>query len=565
MKSVTLQTRNSEATFKDGRVDLLDCSTGGWVCRNARQRLLVRIANRVSEPIQLTFQQIRKEEGRDVVVISFESEDSLHRAELSVQPSENGLRFHADIESPEPVWLFEWTIDGLHLEKVIIPALGGQVLTDAMPAGESIAFKYPFWWNAQFVIGEASTYEGGVWLRTTDADPIFKLLRVGRSGEHGFSLTLGIEGKAPLKPGRLSGTWYLETFEGSWRRPVEIHRDWMAETFGLVPYQRHPHWPDWAGGLRLVFEVWGMRKDTGRPAHTFAQMEERVIALASRFPPEHTLLYLPGFAEGGIDSNIPDYNPSEKLGGRSGFRRLVDHAHELGYRVMIHTNVLGMAYSHHLFDDFAKYQVVDVFGRKQGWGMDLDGDWLAEPYFAYMNPGESAWTELMTSVLGQLIDDFELDAVFLDQTLLAFNVSSGPDFVTGMRRHIKALQRSFPDVLFAGEGLNDLVQPALPMAQIHGIDSVVGVHGMDASQPWREVHPVSSYLFGESTRFVAHLLTRHPTHPMFERQEHAYRTVGVVPALVCYDATQPIDLPDVDAVLERARSMAGQFHPINQT
>ncbi len=63
----------------------------------------------------------------------------------------------------------------------------------------------------------------------------------------------------------------------------------------------------------------------------------------------------------------------------------------MGYRVMIHTNALAMTFTHRLYPQFRKHQVVDAFGRPQGWGLDIDGDWLVEPYFAYMNPGVPAW------------------------------------------------------------------------------------------------------------------------------------------------------------------------------
>lgn len=516
-------------------------------------RLLVRLPNRVSEPIFLDRVGESHSTGQGLSLALCDETGSF-RAELTVSPSTQGLRFHVAAEGPSPIWLIEWSLSDINLDEVIIPALGGQTLTSDMPAGEQLSFKYPFWWNAQFVLGRATDFDGGLWLRTTDRRPTFKMLRVRKGGGIGFDLTIGIEADAPLQAGPIEGEWYIDSYRGSWEQPVDLHREWMENTFGLLPYAEHPHFPKWARDINLVLEFWGMRKDAGKPAHTFADIEERIRLFAKRHPPKETLLYLPGYAEGGIDSNIPSYDPSDQLGGFEGFKSLVDTAHDLGYRVMIHTNVLGMAYSHPLYADFKRYQVVDVFERPQGWAMDVDGDWLTEPYFAYMNPGEQAWTDLMGETLGRLIDAYKLDAVFLDQTLLAFNVSRGPNFVEGMRRHVEALQSAYPNVLFAGEGLNDIVQSAIPMAQIHGIDSIAGVHGMDDRHVWRKAHPVSVRLFGKSTRFVGHLLTKHPSHPVFKDQEAAYDALGVVPALVCYDAGQSLDLPEVEAILERARA-----------
>jgi uncharacterized lipoprotein YddW (UPF0748 family) len=80
-----------------------------------------------------------------------------------------------------------------------------------------------------------------------------------------------------------------------------------------------------------------------------------------------------------------------------------------------------------------------------GWAMDIDGDWLPEDYFAYMNPGFTEWGDHMEKVIGELIKKFNPDAVFLDQTLLAFNISNGPDFLLGMRNHIQRLQKAFQE------------------------------------------------------------------------------------------------------------------------
>lgn len=519
--------------------------------------MLLRLPDRVSEPIFVD-RLVQATEQNDGVTLVYTDEPGEFEIRLEITGSTAGLRFSLTAEGPSPIWMTEWTLGGLDLAEVIIPALGGQAVDSGMPPGERLSFKYPFWWNAQFVIGRSSHFEGGLWLRTLDERPRFKMLRVSKA-QHGlFDVTLGIEADAPLRREPLAGAWYINAYAGSWKAPVDSHRAWMTSTFQLRPYEEHPHFPAWAREVNLVFELWGMRKDAGRAAHTFADMEARLDAFSQVHPPRETLLYLPGFAEGGIDSQIPSYNPSSGLGGAEGFKSLVDHAHALGYHVMIHTNVLGMSYAHPLYERFARYQVVDVFERRQGWAMDVDGDWLTEPYFAYMNPGETAWTDLMIDTLGRLIREYGLDAVFLDQTLLAFNVASGPNFLEGMRRHVEKLQQAFPNVLFGGEGLNDYIQPSLPFAQIHGIDSVAGVHAMEESRVWRRPHPVSTHLFGPSTLFAGHLLTKHPSHPLFAAQEAAYETLGIVPTLVCYDSGQDLSSPVIDRLLERARSFRGE-------
>ncbi|HEX2982569.1 MAG TPA: hypothetical protein VHO28_03395, partial [Ignavibacteriales bacterium] len=176
-----------------------------------------------------------------------------------------------------------------------------------------------------------------------------------------------------------------------------------------------------------------------------------------------------------------------------------------------------------------------------------------EPFFAYMNPGYKEWGDYMEQVIGKLIKTYNLDAVFLDQTLLAFNVSSGPNFLTGMKEHVRRLQNAFPNTLFAGEGLHEQVLEVLPMAQIHGLDSLFEIHGAEGQANWRKAHPVSVYLFSKYTKFTAHLLTRHPANPLFEMQDKSYTLLNVVPALCLYSYKQKMNIPQVRKLLRKAK------------
>jgi len=534
-------------------------TTGETFAQQAEQRLLIRTPSHVSEPEMLTVKKV-DEEGSGIR-FHFGDESGQNTAVLHMTSGEHGLRCQLHVTAAEPVWLMEWRLSGLSFEQVIVPALGGQVIDTGMPDGTTLSYKYPFWWNAQFVIGK--TGQGGLLVRSMDDRPLLKLLRIARVSET-FELTYGFEAEAPIRSTELEAEWYLDGFQGNWRHAVDHHRAWLEKAFNLVSLAENPYFPEWAGEVDFMLELWGDRKDLSVPNHTFEQMQTRIREWAEIHSPQKTLLYLPGFAEHGIDSHAPDYNPGPRLGGDEKFKELVDTAHELGYPVMVHTNVLAMTFSHPLYPEFKKHQVVDLFDRPQGWGLDMDGDWLTEPYFAYINPGAKEWGDLMDRVLGNLISKFGIDAIHLDQTLLAFNVNRGPNFVQGMRDHVRRLQQAFPHVLFAGEGQHEHVLPVTPLAQIHGIDSIADVHGMEGQKPWRRVHPVSTYLFGKYTRFVPHLLTRHPSHPMFAFQEAAYSELGIMPALVLYDASQPMDLPQVAQMLDRAAKLKSKSHPNSQ-
>ncbi len=554
MEARSVANERTQITFGTDPFSILNIRnrlTGEDVCSEGKQGIIVRTPREISDPTFLTceYSSVIDDQGFHFVLAD---EAKKYKADLRISVSENGIRWRTKVTSPKPIWLVEWKLTGLDLDEWIVPALGGQVLRSNMPIGTTVSYKYPFWWNAQFAIGRRGT--GGMWVHTKDAEPKFKMLRIRRESD-GFALTYGFEANAPLESKTLTAEWYLDCYKGSWRTPVDIHRRWIEQAFGLVPLQLNPHFPKWANNINFVLEIWGMAKDRPEPHHTFEDMIHRLKRWRRLHLPEQTLVYLPGYAEHGIDSRAPEYAPSRYLGGEKKFRELVDVAHGLGYRVMIHTNVLAMTFSHRLFRRFKQYQVVDHFGRTQGWALDLDGDWLAEPYFAYINPGVKAWGDLMEKVIGRLIKKYNIDAVFLDQTLLAFNVSKGPNFLLGMRNHIKRLQKAFPNVLFAGEGLHEHVLSALPVAQIHGIDSIAEVHGAEGKRRWRNVHPVSTYLFGKYTRFLAHLLTKHPSSSMFNLQEKSYARLGVIPALCLYNRTQPLDMPEISAMVARTKRL----------
>jgi len=528
--------------------------TGTTICARGAHALIIRLASRVSDPVFLT-RVVAVDEIAGGLRISAADESSQCTATLSLTVCGEGLRCEAEVSAPEPVWMAEWRLSGLDFTNVIVPALGGQSLSTRMPAGTTLSYKYPFWWSAQFILGE--TGRGGFWLRAKDAGPGLRVVRVKKGGR-GFDLTYGFEADAPLVATTLRATWYIDCYAGTWRVPVDEHRAWMEKAFHLTPLERRTDVPGWVREITAVLEIWGIGKDSPVPLHTFGDMAGRLRAWARVHPPGETLLYIPGFAGKGIDSGAPDYTPAGALGGTEGLRDLVARARSMGFRTMLHTNVLAMTFDHPLFEKFREHQVVDAFGRVQGWGLDIDGDWLAEPYFAYINPGARAWGDLMVGVIGKLIADYAVDAIFLDQTLLAFNVSRGPNFVAGMREHIRRLQEEFPGVLFAGEGLHEQVCEVLPVAQIHGIDSIAEVHGAEGRYPWRSAHPVSARLFGPYTIYTPHLLTRHPSHPMFRLQESAYRRLGVMPALCLYNRDQELNMPAVRAMLRRARRAGGR-------
>jgi hypothetical protein len=547
----TVSSKHIQFRFEENNIftnfNIFNLLTGTNVCANGEQILTVRTPLAVSVPAILN-KLIYINNSVKQLEFAVSDRDEEYKAVITINGTENGIRYTLNLSAPGPIWLLEWKLSGLQIDEFLIPALGGQSVSKEMPAGYVLSYKYPFWLNAQFVLGIFD--QGGLIIRSMDAQPCLKLVRISKE-KNGFAITYGFEAAAPLNSQTFSAEWYVDCFQGQWQNGVDLHREWMEEAFKL----KLPNIPQSVRKVNFILEIWGARRDSDVPFHTFQQMIDRLRIWKELHPPENTLLYLPGFAEKGIDSNAPDYNPSPQCGGEKKFKELVAKAHEWGFPVMVHTNVLAMTYTHRLYPEFKKYQVIDAFNREQGWGLDIDGDWLTEPYFAYINPGYSAWGDLMVEILGKLISTYSVDAVFLDQTLLAFNVSQGPNFIKGMANHIKRLQKAFPKVLFAGEGLHEQNVQQFALAQIHGLDSITDIHAREGSVRWRKVHPISSYLFSRYTKYLAHLLTKHPSHYHFQIQEESYSNLGVIPALVLYDNEQKMDIPEVNKMIQRAREL----------
>lgn len=562
MKQKILKANNIEIIFNENPFQIegiFILPNRTKVCANGVQNFFIRTRDALSDPVFLSEYKDVHYDGHEIsFLLSDVSGD--YSARFFITTSQDGIRIVLKVNAPDPVWLIEWKLSGLNFDRVIIPALGGQEISSNMPEGNTLSYKYPFWWNAQFAMGIKE--DSGLLINSHDNSPNLKLLRVGKDKDN-FSITYGFEAQAPLNSGSLDAEFYLTGFNGNWQEGTELYRKWMENTFNPVDYMHHKGFPAWGEEINFILELWGARKSF-TPGHTFSQMIERLKEWREFYQPENTLVYLAGFAENGIDSHAPDYNPSEQCGGESEFIRLMEYAHSMGYKVMLHTNVLAMTFTHRLYEEYRKYQVIDPFGREQGWGMDMDGDWLPEPYFAYINPGYKEWGDLMEKVIGNLVDKYKADAVFLDQTLLAFNVSNGPNFIEGMRDHILRIQKRFPGILFAGEGLHEQNVKALPFVQIHGIDSLTEVHGMEGQVPWRKAHPVSTYLFGKYTKYTGHLLTRHPSNTMFAFQEAAYSSLGVIPVLSLYNFEQSIDLPEVKVMIERAKLLSGKIETKNE-
>src|SRR5699024_3874467 len=105
----------------------------------------------------------------------------------------------------------------------------------------------------------------------------------------------------------------------------------LEDNFGLVPFNKRMDAPEWLQDIKLVVNLHGEHW-TGHVFNTFLDMEKSLEWITQRINGQHVLAFLPGW-DGRYYYNYPLYEPSERMGGEKGLKRLVEKAHELGIRI----------------------------------------------------------------------------------------------------------------------------------------------------------------------------------------------------------------------------------------
>jgi len=425
--------------------------------------------------------------------------------------------------SQEGLWGVEWAVSGIPLDmNIIVPGQSGLKLTASSPE-RSVEFDYPMTWEAQLVIVEGEGRGFYVWAE--DAKGLFKRLRVERRPD-GWRLGFITMPFAPFEDKTFcdSAKWRLNVYRGDWRVPAKVYRTW-AET-NLGPTAVEQQHPAWVKDIRCMV-IMGLDKNL-------------LGKLARHIDPAQTLLYIPQWRKPGYDRDYPVYNEYDE-----GVRAFMDHAHALGYRVMLHVNYFGVDPKHPLYAQFEPYQV------RSPWGSHEKEWWLwerAEPpiKFAYINPAHKPWRDEFVSRMTALCEDLPVDALHLDQTLCIYNdyngLMGGMSMLEGNAALHRALREALPDVALSGEGLNEATYRHEAFAQRHvpGIDHTQNVFNrpdLDAA------HAVSSYLLRPYTVIYGYLGYPPPSQEqLYAAYNEAYRHWGVIPTLKLYQLD--LDAPE---------------------
>lgn len=362
--------------------------------------------------------------------------------------------------------------------EVIIPAWNGIRLTRGNAVPYMSRMAYPNNWQAQMLLIQTS--RGGLLIHANDSGSQFKALTV-QSDDNYFYITIETIPQAPFADYQQfeTVTWSFIPYEGEWQRGADLYKAYMNETFGLEEIIAAK--PEWAKDIKLVCLMDIVDKDL-------------VTKLAQLVDPEQTLLHLVNWRTSNYDVNYPDYSV------RSGLKEGVDYAHELGFKVSVHANMLG---AHLENADYIAYNLQDAAVlNTAGTAQVIEGytAYGKDYRFAQINQASTVWQDVLIEQLREIIEVVGVDVVHLDQSLLCFNDGRGlVNGMTTMQGNVELQRRlaeAYPDVVFSGEGINEFNARYASLLQMH-------VYGLDnASATWSEtwfdqILPITNYLFEE--------------------------------------------------------------------
>ena len=407
------------------------------------------------------------------------------------------------------VYGIQWGCANLNVRDLdlILPAEGGQII-DAMSPVTSRSFNYPGSWEVQLAILQGE--QGGFFVRGVDDTFQFKALHYEKDVES-FALGFETQNQAPFDAltSAKSVVWRLNTYAGDWRVPARQYRDWMEQTF--KPW-RLDEMPAWVGEIGLVVTYIDPRLDVGI-----------LDKLAEQVDPAKTLLYVTQWRKDDYDVNYPDYTAKPEFGS------FIKVAHQYGFRVMPHVNLVGVSPFHPLYVDLQKFQFRDQWnGNLHGWR------WKQKdaPYrHAFINLANSTFRKILVQQLKKVWEKYKVDAFHLDVSHWVTNDANG--LIEGLNSgqgnvltH-RELAEAMPGVVFSGEHLHEVTFFRESFAQRWKLPPEW------ATTPRGTPHPISAFLFSPYTVPYGYLGLPNPDRgaQLYQEYLNAYENWGVLPTL----------------------------------
>lgn len=284
-------------------------------------------------------------------------------------------------------------------------------------------------------------------------------------GEQGYRVELvhEVEGwlnlqQVQVPPWRIGRATTLEA-------AVAPHYAHLERAYRLPRWDSRTDVPDWLRHTSLVVTLHGMHF-TGYVFNDYAKMLAILQWIATQIPAERVLVFLSAW-DGRYYWDYPTYRAAERMGGESGFRRLVQEGQRLGFRIM---PMFGANASNRRLPNFREFsdaatERVDGDPFNLNW-VDWDNDRHQEGFGVYMNLGVASWRRWLGARIADVIERYGVDAYFLDITGGWMN-NTKADMHEGMRRLVTELRQRYPRVLACGEFLYDALVELIPLYHVY--------------------------------------------------------------------------------------------------
>ena len=493
-----LRTSNLHAIFNQAALVTLDnvLTNESYISAPASNMVDLQLLNPDGEDLQAGA-WILNGDGKSASIKLADSQRTLTLTS-GITDDEIFLRVEGNSTAPGVI-CSTWGIAGLGLSpgRLVIPAYGGTYL-DATSSPDVMGFDYPVEWENQMAIYRGGS--GSLLIYAHDSGSTFKRILASRLAN---TLNVSFESFAPgpwpssTSVGAIE--WRLHGFSGDWMVAADAYKSYMNSLWPPTPANGARAWIKQIRGV-VVFET----------------LDPTLLnELAQEVDPTRTLLLLVTWRNQPYDRDLPDYTPDPNAAG------FIEQAHQLGFHVMLHTNLLGISEVNPYYASFQNCQIktADTL-RPTGWLWNElpSGD---PRRFAYISPACSAYRKLFIDQIRPAIEQLKPDALHLDAGGAIINDGNGLiEGLTSMQGIIelhKELLAAFPNLVLGGESTNEIIGPYNWLAQ-----------RWNYSGP---AHPIGNFLEGSQEFFYGFLDQPSPEDEDFAKYLDRYEGYGVVPVV----------------------------------
>jgi hypothetical protein len=280
-------------------------------------------------------------------------------------------------------------------------------------------------------------------------------------GEQGYKVELvhEVEGWMDRKTVQVP-TWRIGR-AASLEAAVAPHYAHLERAYHFPRWETRTDVPDWLRRIQLVVTLHGMHF-TGYMFNDYARMLEILRWISTQMSADRVLAFISAW-DGRYYWDYPTYQAASRMGGETGFKRLIQEAQRLGFKMM---PMFGANASNRKLPNFASFadaatERVDGDPFNLSW-VDWDNDRHQEGFGVYMNLGVASWRRWLTGRIADTIDRYGVDAYFLD-IIGGWMNNTKADMHEGARAMISELRTRYPRVLCCGEFLYDALLEFIPL------------------------------------------------------------------------------------------------------